>query len=302
MTYLSWMPPTSIGGLTLGLQALLGAEQLAVNNLIGANSATAGLIKAIGRSRVTSAGLPPFLGQQLLRALRAGAKLPESLLVIGLGGGRVPPGLVAQLEAVSGRQVLTGYGCTEMCGAVMTTRFDDEPAVRDSTIGRPLPGVKVRAGSRGRLLVKSPARALGYLGHDGLLPFSDADGWFDTGDRIRRDESGNFTFLGRDAHVIIRGGRKIDGAMIEDALRAHPRVAMAAVTGMPSRLAGEQDIVALVVRSDQSINASQLRSHCASTLGTAFCPRRIEFVTTLPVLPSGELDRTLIGAAVQGGR
>ena len=163
MAYLSWMPPTSIGGVTLGLQALFGAERLIVNDAGRVQSVTSPqLLEALQIGEGTSIGLPPFLAQQLLRTIRGGAKVPDSLMVIGLGGGPVPPGLVSELEAASGRHVLTGYGCTEMCGAVTTTRFDDDASVRDATVGRPVPGVNVRLGTEGRLLVDSPARALGY--------------------------------------------------------------------------------------------------------------------------------------------
>ena len=76
-----------------------------------------------------------------------------------------------------------------------------------------------------------------------------ADGWLKTGDLVRENPDGTYTFLGRKKEVIRRRGENVAPAEIEAALASHPDVVEVAVVGVPSELS-EEDIKAFVVMRD----------------------------------------------------
>ena len=118
--------------------------------------------------------------------------------------------------------------------------------------------------------------------------------WLDTGDLGSRDDDGNLRLRGRADHMILRGARRVDPALIETALETHDAVDRAAVTGVPSRLAGEQDVVALVVPRTPT-GAADLRKHVHRELGPQLTPQRVLFVDRLPLTPDGAVRRHLLG-------
>src|ERR687896_1382555 len=72
------------------------------------------------------------------------------------------------------------------------------------------------------------------------------DGWVRTGDLVRVNADGTFTFVGRKKELIRRRGENLSPLEVEMALEAHPAVAEAAVIGVPSELS-EEDVKAFVV-------------------------------------------------------
>jgi acyl-CoA synthetase (AMP-forming)/AMP-acid ligase II len=289
------MPVATIGGFALGLQALLGGEQIVREPIYQPE----GLLKAIPTLAVTSLGAAPATGQALLRVARKEGPRPP-LMVIGLGGSTVPPGLHAQIERAFGCSVVTGYGSTELGGVVTTTRFTDSDSDRWFTVGRPVPGVNLRTDSTGELSVKSPATAAGYLTTDCVLsPLCRPDGWYGTGDRVICDGDDLFRFDGRISGLIVRGGRKINPEDIERVLLEHEFVERAGVVGVPSRVAGEEDIVAAVVVGSGAVSTSELIRLCAKQLGRAMAPRVIRPLHELPTTPEGKLDRPTLRQLLQ---
>lgn len=286
MTYLSGMPVASVAGFSLGMQALL-SDGCIVDRPRYAPDA---VLDGVRKLRATSIAVAPITAQMLVRAAMHRDADTSSLIVVGLGGSGVPPGLRRSIEEVFGCRVVTGYGTTELGGVVATTRYTDPDEDRWTTVGRPVPGVRLRVDAD-ELLVQSPSLAAGYLSDDGsLLPLADTSGWYRTGDMVSMLDGERYRFVGRLSGVIVRGGRKICPEAVEAVLLEHPGVEQAAVVGAPSRVAGEEDVVAYVTAIG-AVGPAELRRRCTDSLGPGLSPRRVHVVDALPVDDAGRVDR-----------
>jgi acyl-CoA synthetase (AMP-forming)/AMP-acid ligase II len=179
------------------------------------------------------------------------------------------------------------------------SRVSDPPDVRFGTIGTAVPGAAVRVSDEGELLVRTAALCDGYAeGRDAAEAFVvDGDGrWLRTGDQAVVRPDGRIELAGRLSEVIIRGGRNIDPSAVEHVLESHPAVDGAFVFGVPSRVAGEEDVCAVVAASPGT-TAEELRRHCLGTLDAMLVPARLTVVAELPRTPDGSVRRAEARAA-----
>jgi acyl-CoA synthetase (AMP-forming)/AMP-acid ligase II len=128
-----------------------------------------------------------------------------------------------------------------------------------------------------------------------------ADGWLRTGDIGTIDETGLVRITGRLKELIKRGGENVWPAEVEDALRAHPAVADAAVFGVPSEYWGEEVAAAVVLRPGAAADAAELLAFVAPRLAKFKLPVRIAFVASLPMTASGKVQKFKLAAAFGGG-
>jgi long-chain acyl-CoA synthetase len=122
------------------------------------------------------------------------------------------------------------------------------------------------------------------------------DGWFRTGDLGVKDADGFLSIVDRKKDLIIRGGFNVYPREVEEVLAGHPGVAQVAVVGVADPEYGEY-ICAVVVRTPQGkdLDAQTLIAWSRERLGRHKVPRRVEFVPTLPLGPSGKiLKRELV--------
>jgi acyl-coenzyme A synthetase/AMP-(fatty) acid ligase len=285
---LSGMALRSVAGLSMLNRSLAMGETL----VLPMDLTPASLWKELSSDLVTTAGLPPIAAQQLLRRARSEGWGKPGLFSIGLGGASVGTELAHDLEETFACPVTSGYGSTELGGVALMSRPWDPPDQRWSTVGRPIGSVRVRfdetdAGSR-ELLVQSPAAMLGTLSTGNQL--IDAPEWIRTGDSAFLRPDGAIEISSRLDFVIQRGGRRIDPASIEEVLRTHSAVVAVGVVGLPSRVAGEEDIWALVQLSDDGVHP-ELVSLCRERLEPHEVPRRIIAVERVPRTSDGTPQR-----------
>jgi carnitine-CoA ligase len=147
-------------------------------------------------------------------------------------------------------------------------------------------------GEIGELELRSPAVMRGYWDMpDETAEVLRPDGWLRTGDLVRRDTDGTYTFIGRRKEVIRRRGENVAPAEIEEALCAHPDVIEAAVIGVPSELT-EEDVKAFVaVAEPASADLPAIRDAAAAHLTPFKVPRYVEAVTELPHTPTGRIAK-----------
>ena len=231
-----------------------------------------------------------------LAAALGGARLLVS------GSAALPAAEHARLRELTGRGVVERYGMTE---TLMITAVRPDTPVPAGTVGPPLPGVRVRllddAGAEvspdgeeiGEVSLRGPNLFLGYLNRPEATADALRDGWFATGDMAVWAPGGALRLVGRRATDLIKsGGYKIGAGEIEAALREHPAVADAAVTGEPDDDLGER-VVAWVVLRDAAAGATPpdgpaLADHVAGLLAVHKRPRTVHF---LPELPRNELGK-----------
>jgi O-succinylbenzoic acid--CoA ligase len=221
----------------------------------------------------------------LVRLLDAGGAAAAALSsddAVLLGGAATPAPLLDRARA-AGVRVLTTYGMSETAGGCV---YD----------GRPLPGASVEVEADGRITLGGPTLAGGYRLQPDLTATAFAGGRFRTRDLGRFDDDGRLVVLGRADDVIVTGGEKVAPGPVEAALAEHPLVREVAVVGVADAQWGQR-VVAVVVPGVGVPTLEALRAHVTARLGRAAAPRALRLAETLPLLPSGKIDRAALAAS-----
>jgi crotonobetaine/carnitine-CoA ligase len=207
-----------------------------------------------------------------------------------------------EIEARFGFEIVCGYALSETpyglvwqhgsrpFGSLGSARqHPDLGHVNDARViddaGRVVPG------GVGELELRNPAIMRGYY----EMPEDTAevlvDGWLRTGDLVRDNGDGTFTFVGRKKEVIRRRGENLSPAEVEAALERHPDVAEAAVIGVPSELS-EQDVKAFVTAAPgRTVDVAGVHAFAGQNLARFKVPRYYEVVDELPHTPTGRLAK-----------
>lgn len=164
-------------------------------------------------------------------------------------------------------------------------------AVNEARVVDPANGAEVGDGVVGELQLRNPAITPGYAG----MPAETAalrDGeWLRTGDLVRREADGRFTFAGRIKEFIRRRGENLSPAEVEAVLDAHPAVSSSAVVGVPSALS-EEDVKAFVRTVEgHSVTADDLADWCARRLPPYKQPRYVEFLDHWPLTETNKIAK-----------
>jgi acetyl-CoA synthetase len=143
----------------------------------------------------------------------------------------------------------------------------------------------------------------GYLNEDERYRKCFKNGWYLTGDLVRRDADGYFWFLGRADDIIKTAGHMVGPFEVESVLMAHPAVSEAAVIGKPDPVIGS--IVKAFVTLKPEAGASdklrlELIGFARERLGSAVAPKEIEFKDALPHTRSAKIMRRLLRARELG--
>lgn len=105
-------------------------------------------------------------------------------------------------------------------------------------------------------------------------------------------DDGYLTISDRKKDIIITGGENVTSIEVEDALISHPGVREAAVVGVPDEKWGELvTAVVVVVTLDDPPSGADLIAHCRDRLAGYKCPKRVEFVDSLPRTATGKVQK-----------
>ncbi len=132
---------------------------------------------------------------------------------------------------------------------------------------------------------------------DKTLTAYNAQGWSTLGDVGYLDDEGYLYLTDRKAYMIISGGVNIYPQESEDILVMHPRVADAAVFGIPDEEMGEQvkAVIQLTDHADEGPDmAAELIAYCRDHLSSIKCPKSIDFIEALPRHATGKLYKRLL--------
>jgi long-chain acyl-CoA synthetase len=162
----------------------------------------------------TSLLLWPLL--DALVASKVRARFGGRLRVADSGGAALSPS-ISRVFIALGINILQGYGLTETSPVVCFNRYDDnDPA----SVGHVIPGVEVKLNEQGALLVRGPNVMLGYWANpEATRAVMSEDGWLNTGDTARIDETGRITITGRIKEIIVMSnGEKVPPVDLEAAI------------------------------------------------------------------------------------
>lgn len=226
------------------------------------------------------------------------------------GGESVPHKKATEFEVRSGAAVLQFFGSNET-GAFSRTTLRHSREQRLTTAGQIVPEMNVRLfddsgnvitgkGTPGQPGGHGPAMCGGYFEDDQANAelYTD-DGWMLMGDFVTIDQEGFLTVVGRKADFIIRGGKNISAAEVEELLCSHPAVALAAVVPVPDEIFGERIGVVIETIPGAVVDLNSLIDHFRR-LGVSkeLTPERLALVEELPRSSGGKVAKGELRKAV----
>jgi acyl-CoA synthetase (AMP-forming)/AMP-acid ligase II len=286
------VPVQHVGGLLGAFVSLLGGHTLVIQSRFDAGK----WLELVQEHRVQSAFLVPTMLARIVDHPDLANTDLSSLKSVTYGAAPMPAEVIERaLELLPHVDFANTFGQAETLGGItLSSPEDHRDPVHRHSVGRLLPGVKVRvvdpetgadvtAGEVGELVVLSRQNV--------------ADGWQRTGDLVRIDADDYVYVAGRLADTINRGGEKFGPIEVETVLGAHPAVSDVAVVGVPDRDLGER-VGAVVVAA--GVSQRDLQEWCVGRLARYKTPDRIVFADSVPLTDVGKVDRRTVVALIQG--
>ena len=275
---------TGVGGRHIVLRQVDGAE----------------ILRRVDEHGVTlMCAAPAVVAAALDAATKWDGEIPGRGRVRIVAAGAPPPTrMIERVLDELGWEFIQIYGLTETSPLVTVNRqraeWDEldthERARRLGRAGAPALGVRIAVDADGEVLTASNHNLDGYWEQPDATAEAQAGNWFHTGDGGVIDDDGYLVIRDRKKDVIISGGENVSSIEVEDALMSHDAVKEVAVIGIPDEKWGEL-VTGLVVSDGSDVSADDLIAHCRSTLAGYKCPKRIDFVESLPRTATGKLQK-----------
>ncbi|WP_054816676.1 (2,3-dihydroxybenzoyl)adenylate synthase [Nocardia arizonensis] len=261
---------------------------------------------AIERHRVSVTAVVPPLAQLWSAAVEWEEADLSSLRLLQVGGAKLAEVNAREIEPALGARLQQVFGMAE--GLLNYTRLDDSADLVCATQGRPLsPADEVRVvdadgddvapGEEGELLTRGPYTIRGYYRapEHNARAFT-ADGYYRSGDLVRRLPSGHLVVSGRIKDVVNRGGENVSCDELEEHLLAHPAIRHAAAVGLPDPALGEKVCAVLVVDGEMPSLAAIRTFLAGRGLATYKLPDLLRQADRLPVTAVGKIDKKALRA------
>ncbi|GGX23900.1 (2,3-dihydroxybenzoyl)adenylate synthase [Streptomyces noursei] len=262
----------------------------------------------IARERVTVTALVPSLALLWLEAAEWAEDDLSSLELLQVGGSRLKAETARRVAPELGCRLQQVFGMAE--GLLCHTRLDDPEHLVIDSQGRPLctddeirivdPGDRdVPHGEVGELLVRGPYTLRGYYRADdhNARAFT-ADGFYRSGDLVRRLPTGHLVVEGRIKDVINRGGEKVPVEEVENHLLAHPAVHDAALIGLPDEHLGERSCACLISRGTPPTRTDLTAHLTARGLAAYKLPDEVRVLKSFPRTALGKVDKAALARQV----
>ncbi|MBM1143009.1 long-chain-fatty-acid--CoA ligase [Alcanivorax sp. ZXX171] len=240
------------------------------------------------------------------------ADLPTLSHLEGVGvGGAAPPAAMIERFRNSGIKMVQGWGMTETSPIGVINKplpkhenWSAEERTRLTAMaGRGVWGVEMKIvddnGNRkpwdgvasGHLYVRGPWICSGYYKGEGGNPLDD-EGYFGTGDIATINPDGYLQLVDRSKDVIKSGGEWISSIELENAAASHPKVAEAAVIGIPDPKWTERPLLLVVTRDDRDMEQEEMIDFLSGHVAKWWLPDDVIFLDELPHTATGKLLKT----------
>ncbi|EHL97689.1 (2,3-dihydroxybenzoyl)adenylate synthase [Acetobacteraceae bacterium AT-5844] len=263
----------------------------------------------IERERVTITGLVPPLALLWLQAAPNRTADISSLEVLLVGGAKFTQEVARRVRPTLGCTLQQVFGMAE--GLVNYTRLDDPEEIIVSTQGRPIStddevlvvddlGQPVPEGEPGYLLARGPYTIRGYHNDESANARSfTEDGFYRTGDIVRRMPGGYLEVQGRAGDHINRAGEKISAEEIEDHLLAHPSVFDVAIVSIPDEYLGERSCAFIIPNGEKPKGAALKAWMRTRGIAEFKVPDQIVFVEAFATTAAGKVSRKELRARLR---
>ena len=233
----------------------------------------------------------------------------DNVTRIFMGSSPFSQQLVDRVKALFPNAVITnGYGTSEAGPAVYGPHPDGLPTP-DCAMGYPIAAAEARlvdpAGNvvegvgEGVLEMRNPATMAGYL----HLPDKTAavlkDGWYHSGDVVRRDEQGFHWFVGREDDMFVSSGENIWPVEVERILEQHPAIAQSIVVPVPDETKQRLPVAFVVRRPGMEIDEKGVKDWSLANGPAYQHPRQVFFIDALPLAGTNKIDRNALKARAE---
>jgi len=261
------------------------------------------MFKLIEKHKVTHIKVVPALLIRLINDPSIGNYALSSVKIIQSGGQRMQPEVRLKTHRlIPSCFVQENFGMSE--GTLFFVRLDDPQDVKLETCGRPIcPDDEVLLldeedrpvpdGEVGELTVRGPYTLRGYFG----VPEYNAkqftrDGFYRSGDLMRKHPSGNYIVEGRKKDLINRGGEKISCEEVENLILMHPAVQNVACVPVPDPNLGEKMCACLILKPGKKVELAELVDFLKGKEIAKFkLPERLLVVEDFPVSTFGKVSK-----------
>lgn len=268
------------------------------------------VLDAIARHRATFMAGTPTMFLYMLQEYRRDADDLSSMRLGVTGGAPVAPSLIDRWQETTGIPLTQIYGATESSGYVT-----GEPVVghrKRGSAGLPFGSTEIAivddngrelpAGQIGEVRIAGDTVGAGYWRdpETSARTFT-PQGWL-SGDLGYLDEEGYLFIVDRKKDIIISGGYNIYPLEVEEVLYAHPAVAVCALVGVPDPVKGEIPVACVILKDGVQAAEEELIRHCRDRIAAYKAPRRVAFMTEMPLGPSGKILKRELRRWAQEGR
>jgi fatty-acyl-CoA synthase len=238
------------------------------------------ILRRIGSDRIGALFLAPTVWVPLANHPDLAASDLGSLRKAFYGASIMPVPVLKRLQAML--PALGFYNCFGQSEIGPLARVVDET------------GADVPPDFPGELLYRSPQLCTGYWDSPEATAEAFRDGWFHSGDLVRRDAQGYFTVVDRIKDAINTGGVMVASREVEDAIYTHPDVAEVAVIATPDERWIEAITAVVVLREGALADEAALIAHARLSLAPFKVPKHVHLVTELPRNQSGKLLKRVL--------
>ena len=269
------VPMCHVFGIALVVTAVVNRHSVFIPSSLDAEH----LLKCIVRYGVTRLNGVP--STYIALAENKGETEISSLRCGLIGGGPCSKQSFVYVEQTLGLTLIPVYGMSE-CVGISCASVNDSIEQRCEGVGKVYSMNELRL-LDDEILVKSPARAVGYMGEP---PF-DKNSWLHTGDLGKLDKNGTLHIVGRKKDIIIRNGNNLSVAEIERKIATIDGVKRVCVVAVPDEKQGEVPCALVVANKSIEDNFSEV-------LQRNEIPTCVEYVATIPLTTTGKPDKQAI--------
>jgi long-chain acyl-CoA synthetase len=232
-----------------------------------------------------------------------------SLMGCFSGGAPLPPEVCRQFEDKTGAVIFEGYGLSETA-PVATVNPTSREGRKIGSIGFPICGTDIKIvdlesgaeempkGEDGEIAICGPQVMKGYWNRpeESEAVFREIDGrrYFLSGDIGHVDEEGYILITDRKKDMILVGGFNVYPREVEDVLFTHPKIAIAAVVGIPDEKSGETVKAFIQLKPGETVTEEEILAFCKEKMAGYKRPKMIEIRESVPVSPVGKVLRRVL--------
>jgi long-chain acyl-CoA synthetase len=291
------------------MNGLFSAKMVMINGgtiVLMTNFTARGYIRAIDRQRVDMVTSVPTMLALVMREPEELAKADLGCVTTAVtGSAPSTPEFFEQMHRLfPNAETANSWGTTESGPLGFGPHPQGIPKPMGA-LGYPRRNIEVKfvggaetGPTEGVVHIRTPALMAGYLNREADTKKRLIDGWYDTGDVMRRDENGFVFFVGRADDMFQCGGENVYPGEVEKLLGRHPDVAQACVVPVSDEIKYQLPVAFVVPRPGTKPTEDALRRFALDN-GPAYAhPRAVWFVDELPLAGTNKIDRkTLVDRA-----